>query len=587
VKVEIDTKRPLKSIYSPSHSVEIRRDGPNHATAGYEGANVLPDADFALYFSPEKDELGINLLTHKNGSGDGYFLLLASPGVDVKERQIVMKDVVFVLDTSGSMAGKKLDQAKKALAFCVENLNDCDRFEILRFSTEVEPLFDRLVEANRQNRDKAGQFAKELKAIGGTAIDDALRKALAFQSRRSQGEDASSSLPSHSELGAGTRPYVIIFLTDGQPTIGVTAEDQILANLNKESDGHTRIFCFGIGTDVNTHLLDRITEQTHAFSQYVLPEEDLEVKVSTFFSKIKEPVLSDPTLEFSGDVRISKLYPSPLPDLFKGEQLVLVGRYSGQDHSAAKIEGTVNGAARKFTCEVRFPAESGENDFIPRLWATRRVGYLLDEIRLHGENLELREEVSDLARQYAIVTPYTAYLILEDEKQREVPIPLRSMQNFERDRALRDGVAQSWQQFSKDQSGDAGVASALSGSALKSAIAAAPAAASADALFFRRNGPAPALNGGTIEPGLESSEARLAHSSQAAQFVAGKTFFQNDKQWLDSAVQKQPNAKRVRIRFASSEYFDFLAGNPQATPWLALGQNVQFVLNNAIYEIYE
>ena len=181
VKVELDSKRPLKTIYSPSHAVEIKRDGPNRATIGYEAKDVRPDTDFALYFAPEKDEVGVNLLTYKTAGEDGYFLLLASPGMDVKERQVVAKDVVFVLDTSGSMAGKKIQQAKKALEFCVDNLNDGDRFEMIRFSTEVEPLFDKLVDASSANRAKAEEFIKDLRANGATAIDDALRKALSLR----------------------------------------------------------------------------------------------------------------------------------------------------------------------------------------------------------------------------------------------------------------------------------------------------------------------------------------------------------------------------------------------------------------------
>ena len=184
VKVDLESKRPLKSIYSPSHSVEVKRHGADRATAGYEATDVQPDTDFALYFAPEKDEIGVNLLTHRKSDEDGYFLLLASPGVDVKEKQVVMKDIAFVLDTSGSMAGKKLEQAKKALQFCVENLNDGDRFEIIRFSTEVEPLFDKLVKATEQNRAKADDFIKDLKPIGGTAIDDALAQGAGPAARR-------------------------------------------------------------------------------------------------------------------------------------------------------------------------------------------------------------------------------------------------------------------------------------------------------------------------------------------------------------------------------------------------------------------
>ncbi|MDB6112912.1 MAG: vault protein inter-alpha-trypsin protein, partial [Pedosphaera sp.] len=249
VKVDVETKRPLKSIYSPSHSVEVHRDGPNKATAGYEASDVQPDADFQIYFSPEKDEIGVNLMTYKPAGEDGFFMLLAAPGIDVKQK-VVAKDVVFVLDTSGSMAGNKLAQAKKALEFCVENLNADDRFELIRFSTEVEPLFNYLVPASTENRAKATGFIKDLKPIGGTAIDSALREALKLDS----GEEG--------------RPVAVIFLTDGMPTIGTTDENQIIAGVKERGKGNRRIFCFGMGTDVNTHLLDKIAEETRAFSTY-------------------------------------------------------------------------------------------------------------------------------------------------------------------------------------------------------------------------------------------------------------------------------------------------------------------------------
>jgi Ca-activated chloride channel homolog len=572
VKVDLETKRPIKSIYSPSHSVEVKRDGSNRATAGYEASDVQPDSDFALYFAPEKDEIGVNLLTHRSPGSDGYFLLLASPGVDVKQKQVILKDVAFVLDTSGSMAGKKLDQAKKALLFCVANLNDGDRFQIIRFSTETESLFDGLVENSKQNRNKAEEFVNDLKAIGGTAIDDALKKTLGLR-------------PAKDSDAAG-RPYVVIFLTDGRPTIGTTDEGQIVTNAKKENDGHTRVFCFGIGTDVNTHLLDKITEETRAFSQYVLPEEDLEVKVSSFFSKIKEPVLANPALKFTGEIRATRLYPSPLPDLFKGEQLVLVGRYSGHGDSAAVVEGAVNGESKKFSYDLKFPEESSENEFIPRLWATRRVGYLLDEIRLHGENSELKDEVTELARKYGIVTPYTAYLIVEDEGRRNVPMTQTLMRGLRNDDEARREAGQVWNGFATGTSGEAAVADARASMALKSAQAPAAASAGGAQAFSRRYGMVPPAVS-SAPAAAPSSQTRLLQYSQQAQFVAGKTFFLNDKAWIDSAIQKTANAPRVRLQFGSKEYFDFLAKHPRAAPWLALGQNIQFLLDNSIYEIYE
>lgn len=582
VKLDLETKRSLKSIYSPSHAVEIKRDGPNRATVGYEASDVAPDTDFALYFAPEKDEVGINLLTHRVAGEDGYFLLLASPGVDVKENRLVKKDVVFVLDTSGSMAGKKLEQAKKALLFCVENLNDGDRFELVRFSTEVEPLFDKLVSADKQNRDRANDFIKGLKPIGGTAIDDALKKALALKPEREG------------------RPFMVIFLTDGLPTIGTTDEEQILAGVKKAGGGNVRVFCFGIGNDVNTHLLDNITEQTRATSQYVLPEEDLEVKLSNFYAKIKEPVLANPTLKFTGDIRATKLYPSPLPDLFKGEQLVLVGRFSGKGESAAVIEGTVNGESRKFATDVKFPAESSDNDFIPRLWATRRVGFLLDEIRLRGENKELKDEVTDLARKYGLVTPYTAYLILEDEARRGVPMAMQSMPQMREERLAMDAMKDLSTRYEGDRSGALAVSSARANYNFKSAgnmaeassgfadanrsiVFSAPVASAAPAAPARA-GQAFVMGGGAV---INTDARSAGQFVQNSQYVNGRNFFNNANQWVDSEVQQNQTARRIRLQFNSKEYFAFAATNAAARPWLALGNNVQFVLKDTVYEVYE
>ncbi len=423
-------------------------------------------------------------------------------------------------------------------------------------------------------------FVKNLKAMGGTAIDDALKKALSV---RNEGSGDRESGPE------ARRPLVIIFLTDGRPTVGVTDEDQILESVRKGNPSKNRVFCFGIGTDVNTHLLDKITEATRAVSQYVLPEEDLEVKVSNFFAKINEPVLADPVLTFTGDIRATKLYPSPLPDLFKGSQLVLAGRYSGEGSSAAIIEGTVNGRKKKFTFEFDFPRRATEHEFLPRLWATRRVGYLLDEIRLHGDNTELRDEVTDLARKYGIVTPYTAYLIVEDEARRNLPSQVRSMPALEGDRAARDLAASTWSEFRTERGGSSGVAGAQQGLALKSADASAPAASAGADMFARRYGISPRQAPGMTPtaPAQKVGEAgRLLQYSQQTQFVGGKTFFWNDSQWIDAEVQKYPKAKRERIQFGSAQYFDFVARNSAAAPWLALGQKVQFLVDGVVYEIY-
>lgn len=586
VKIELESQPPLQSIYSPSHQVEVKRHGAHRATVGFESSNVKPDVDFQLLFAREAGDLAMNLMTCRQPGEDGYFLLLASPGVELKNSKILPKDVVFVLDTSGSMAGAKLEQAKRALAFCVENLNDEDRFEVLRFATETEPLFDKLTAVSAEHRSRAQKFIKGLRPIGGTAIDEALQKALSLRP------------------ASGDRPFVVIFLTDGRPTVGETDENRIVQHLTARKVALTRVFCFGIGTDVNTHLLDRVTEETRAYSQYVLPEEDLELKVSSFFTKIKEPVLTSPKVTFPAAIRATQLYPSPLPDLFKGEQLVLAGRYRGDGHGAIRIEGQVAGEARNFVEDVQFAREARDHEFIPRLWAIRRVGFLLDEIRLRGENKELKDEVTELARQYNIVTPYTAYLIVEDEARRGVAGNVRTLRLGE-ELQLHRQLADSSVAFERDRSGSLAVSGARSSRALKMAEAPTVAlngvrqeswAAIGPPAARTASDPATVYSAGRTAGGRGTAGGasyglgpgkRVEALAQQSRFVDGRTFYLNDGIWVDAQIQKIEAAKRVRVAFGSPAYFDLLQHHPEAAAWLSIGPNVQLALRGTIYEIHD
>ncbi len=588
VKMALETRLPLKTVYSPSHTLDVRREGDRRAVIGYEASNITPEGDLQLVFAADKDDIGMNLLTYRTAGEDGFFLLLASPGVDVDEKQVVPKDVVFVLDTSGSMAGNKLEQAKKALLFCVENLNKDDRFEVIRFSTESEGLFQGLSGVTRDNRSRATEFIKNLKPIGGTAIDDALQKALSLARQREHSLENNGLVPI-----SVRRPFVVVFLTDGRPTVGRTDETQIVERVSGADASGARVFCFGIGTDVNTHLLDKITEKTRAFSQYVLPDEDIEVKVSTFFSKIKDPVLANPQIVFKGTVRATRLHPTPLPDLFKGGQLVLAGRYSGAGDGAIQLTGMLNGREHTFTWEGTFPKESGEHDFIPRLWATRRVGHLLDEIRLHGDSKELRDEVVELARTFNIVTPYTAYLIVEDEGRRNVPLAAQTQRRLQEDRSAREVAAANFERERSDRSGAAAVSSARSSLAFKSAdnVDEALKRGAADAFYnLAATAPAapPPASGGAAtvaQPAMAEPAARLVGYTQQSRFVAGRSFYQSGTQWVDAQSQRLAHMTTVKIAFGSAEYFDLLKRHPEASAWLALGQNIRLVLDEKVYDI--
>lgn len=588
IKVSLNCKDPIKNLYCPSHNVEIKRDGDRRATIGWEKTNVRPDTDFKIIYSRTEKPVSVDLLTYRSGSDDGYFLLLASPGMEAPKGQVQKKDVCFVIDTSGSMSengGKKMEQAKKALSFCLQNLNEGDRFEIVRFSTEAEPLFNELRPADKANVGKAQEFVQSLRPIGGTAINDALGEAMKIRNKRGKDED---------------RPYVVIFITDGQPTIGETNEENILAAMNKASGGSTRVFSFGLGTDVNTHLLDRIASGTRAFSQYVLPDEDLEVKLSSFYTKIKEPVLANVDMSFTGEnVKVSQLYPGQMPDLFKGEQLIAFGRYHGSGAGAVKITGTINGEKREFVQDVKFADQDTKQAFIPRLWATRRVGFLLDEIRLHGESKELKDEVTRLAREHGIVTPYTAYLILEDESRRGVPIAMQTLREMKNDAPVAAQAAGRYNgnveeaQDMRKRSGEKAVANAKELDSLKqtSNMEQAGGQAPRELSKLAANAPAAAQPG---KSGISTTTAdygyrKAQNYAQQARVVNGRAFYQNGNTWSDGTVQEQYAKNRAmkqqQIKFNSEEYFDLLKKHPEASQWLALGEEVDVVLDDTLYQV--
>jgi Ca-activated chloride channel family protein len=587
VTLELNCRDPIKSVYSPSHNVRIKREGDRRATIEYEQHDVRPDTDFKLIFSRTKSPVGIDLLTCRNGADDGYFLLLASPGMEAPRGRIEKKDICFVLDTSGSMAGAKIEQARKALSFCLNNLNDGDRFEVMRFSTETEPLFNELVPADKPHVEKALSFVKDLKAIGGTAIGDALAKALNLRSNaRAIRREAPVDLKDLAEQ----RPYVIVFLTDGLPTVGDTSEDSIVSQAANRARGGAKIFCFGIGNDVNTHLLDRIAEDTHAASAYVMPEEDIEVKVGTFYTKIREPVLSNVAVSFSGsDVKVSQVYPSAMPDLYKGEMLVAFGRYSGHGPAAAKITGTFNGQPQTFANDVNFSEKDTGNEFIPRLWATRRVGWLLDEIRMHGESKELKDEVTKLAREHGIVTPYTAYLILEDETHRNVPVARQTLRELSSDHGVvsdasrRFDQARSEAQVESRRSGASAVAAAKDVADLKQASNSQQYAAASQNEALRKPSMLPAAGTATTQPAYGYRVA--TNYSEQARVINGRAFYQNGSVWTDARAQSQQNVEPRQIAFMSEDYFELLKGHPEAASWLALGTEVDLVVGDTLYQV--
>jgi Ca-activated chloride channel homolog len=398
IEATIRSQHGVQNVYSPTHAISLKRSNDQEVSVQFEKNQALLDKDFQLYYQLGSKDVGLTAMTYRPISGEnGYFLLLLTPKMEMTQLTQVPRDMVLVLDTSGSMRGPKMEQARKALKFVLNNLGPKDRFGLINFATTVNKYKDSLLEANAEQLGQAVKWVDKLEATGGTAINDALASALAMRT---------------TEEG---RTFTVVFFTDGQPTVGETNWDKIQKNVAGKNTANTRIFTFGVGDDVNATMLDQLAEQTRAAATYVRPAEDIEAKVSGLYDKISHPVLANLQLAATNDVSFTDVYPAALPDLFWGQQLVVLGRYSGKGPSAIKLTGTVGMDKKEFAYDITFPDKTGDDKgFVEHIWARRKVGYLLDQIRANGEKKELVDEVVSLAKKYGITTPYTSYLIMPD-----------------------------------------------------------------------------------------------------------------------------------------------------------------------------
>ncbi len=394
ISVDIETSVPLKAVYSPSHALELVRSSEKAALASYEETRVLPTQDFFLYYSVSADALGMSLLTYQAPNDDGFFLLIVTPPDQAASEAAIPKDLVFVLDTSGSMSGDKIEQAQQALRFILENLNPEDRFAVIAFSDYVQALQSQLTPVSASAISQAKDWVSLIYAGGGTNIDEAL--SLGF----SLFEDTD-------------RPQFLVFLTDGEPTVGEQDPVRIAAHASSANTTSARLFAFGVGNNVNTVLLDQLAQENRGTTTYVLPGENLEVSVSSFYRKIASPVLADLALAIDG-ADVFDIYPVDFPDIFRGTQLLILGRYRGSGDAQITLSGNALGVPTSFVTNLSFSAVALEDVFLPRLWAGRKVSYLLSQIRLYGESDELVDSIIALSRRYGIITPYTSFLIDAD-----------------------------------------------------------------------------------------------------------------------------------------------------------------------------
>lgn len=398
VTVRLRSDVPLANVYSPTHEVGVSRPSDHEAVAGMETKAALLDRDFQLFYTVAKKDFGLSLMTYRpDPAQPGMFLMLLAPRTEAGDARRVPRDLALVLDTSGSMKGDKLDQAKRALVFCLKALAPGDRFAVVQFSTIAQGFAEGWSEATPAAVEKAAAWVGAFEATGGTNISEALTRVLA--------------LPVE-----GGRTATVLFVTDGRPTVDVTDAGALAARVKEHNKAGLRLFTFGVGDDVNTKLLDLMSETTGALTEYVRPGEAIDGKMTRLYSKMTHPVMTHLELAVPG-VKIAETYPRALPDLFRGSQVVVVGSYTGDGDSVIRLKGRMGEKTEEFVYEGTFPAKATGREFIAPLYAHRKIGFLLDQIRLNGETPELKDEVVRLSLAYGIETPYTSYLVLESAEQ--------------------------------------------------------------------------------------------------------------------------------------------------------------------------
>jgi Ca-activated chloride channel homolog len=388
-QLEIPASAEFGTPYSPTHQLTTRRESGRLEISLDPGAS----GEVEVFLPLRRNLVGTSVVTYAPGGEDGYYMLLLAPPPS-GTADALPRDVSLVVDVSGSMSGAKIEQAREALDQALGTLGPRDRFRVIAFSSSVHQFQVGFVTATPDHIAEARRFVAGLQAEGGTNIAGALDVAL------------DGAVPEE-------RVAFVIFLTDGVPSVGEQAPDRI-AEAAGARVGRRRLFTFGVGTDVNTYLLDRLAVQGHGAAAYVAPDANVEVAVGSLLGKIQHPALANLRI-VSAPVTFAQMTPANLPDLFYGEELVVFGRYHGHGDGDVVLEGERNGRRERFVATASFPSTDDRDEFVSRLWASRRIGELTRQARLEGASESLVAQIRDLGLRYGILTEYTSYLVQEPE----------------------------------------------------------------------------------------------------------------------------------------------------------------------------
>jgi Ca-activated chloride channel family protein len=416
MSMDLKSEIPITKVFSPSHLQDfvINNHSDKYSRANLEVTGGDLSRDVVVVFDTERPRTGIDVIANKESNEDGYFFLTMTAGKELEEYGAGM-DYAFVVDISGSMADQgKLRLATGVVDAFVNELGSEDRFEVMAFNNSPTLHFKELRPANDESKQSAREFLKDQRAVGGTVLSSAVTTAYKYKQ-----ED---------------RPLNVVLLSDGMTQQNEQAE--LIALIGK-APASTRVFCVGIGNEVNRPLLKQLSERAGGLAAFVSLQDDFKRQSQAFRRKLMRPVATNVRILFDG-VETYDVMPGELPDLFYGAPLRMIGRYKQGGPTRVTVSGEVMGRPFEQTVEVPLPKNSDENPEIERMWAYSRVQQLMNELRENGNNADKEKEIVRLCEGYSIVSEYASFIVLEnDAEYQRWSIQRRNAIRVRRDDAAR------------------------------------------------------------------------------------------------------------------------------------------------------
>lgn len=392
ITVNLDAGVPIQDLNVVHHAADIERRGRNAARVRLRPADTIPNKDFVLRYGVAGAGPEFGVLAHREPGqhdGLGFFTLQLQPEADVDASEARPKELVFVLDTSGSMSGEPIGKSKAAVRWALQNLGPDDTFQLIRFAGSASALAPAPLANTPENIALATSALDQLEGQGGTEMLTGIRKAL--------------ELP-HDP----SRVRIVAFLTDGY----IGNETEIFAAV-RQSRGDARIFAFGIGNSVNRYLLDGLAAEGHGVVDYVGLDEETRPVVERFYDRIGKPYLTDLTVDW-GSLPVQDVSPDNAPDLFAGQPLVFSGRYRAGAAGDITIRGRLGNRAYTRRVYVTLPALQREHPEIATLWARRRIDDLMRKI-VRGEDPDITKQITTTALEYRLVSQYTSFVAVDNQ----------------------------------------------------------------------------------------------------------------------------------------------------------------------------